>query len=175
MHAVAIVLLFIVDIAKAGKYHPCRTWPSYGLCPFQPHRGNRTMLFDKVVDEDCKDETNKTASSNDSKIKSVVNLDDVVIHNPCSSRKQNCAPSEVLHGNTTAIYSTCCCTGPYCTSLEDYDDGESFSNGDQIPFDEPHQLLVLAFAYATTAATLTISASLTLYKAYTNRLILKNQ
>ncbi|VDO09731.1 unnamed protein product [Haemonchus placei] len=88
MHAVAIVLVFIVGISRARRTQPCRldfvlvkpkslftinarnhycanltetrTWPSYGLCPYQPYPGNKKMLFSTAVDEDCNDENSTT-------------------------------------------------------------------------------------------------------------------
>ncbi|VDO97278.1 unnamed protein product [Heligmosomoides polygyrus] len=44
-----------------------------------------------------------------------------------------------------------------------------------IPFRDLHQLFILAVAYASTAAAITMVGLMSLHKTYTNRLILKNR
>ncbi|XGW12348.1 hypothetical protein V3C99_013226, partial [Haemonchus contortus] len=197
-----------------NKKSSALTWPSYGLCPYQPHPGNKKMLFSTAVDEDCNDENSTTrfvpclfsggfscimafvgfdnvisgcirdggerlvtfeTSPNNSEVRNVATIDGIAIYNSCSARERTCAPSEVLYEGTSAIYLTCCCKGYKCTNMESYRDDDTISEGDVIPFSDSFHLYILAFCYGTTTAALTIIASLTLYKAYTNRLILKNQ
>ncbi|KAK6738778.1 hypothetical protein RB195_020718 [Necator americanus] len=57
MHVALLVLVCIVSILiiVTGAKQPCRTWPTYGLCPFQPIPGDFSTLFDTTVGEDCKD------------------------------------------------------------------------------------------------------------------------
>ncbi|KHJ87910.1 hypothetical protein OESDEN_12303 [Oesophagostomum dentatum] len=60
MHVAFLALLYSAVLLNTFARQPCRTRPSYGLCPFQLEPANFSEVFSTAVDEDCRDQENRT-------------------------------------------------------------------------------------------------------------------
>ncbi|CAJ0605315.1 unnamed protein product [Cylicocyclus nassatus] len=59
MHVVLIILAYLIELSTMKTKQPCKSWPSYGLCPYQPVPAHIGTVFDATVDENCMDKDGK--------------------------------------------------------------------------------------------------------------------